>query len=275
MLLSKGLRFNTYQQMQQIQASANQSSISLLHAPAGADDCRKVSHLTEKDQIQTHVKSSLGYASQLTRSWLNIPALCTLLPADTSGMAGQMCCSLPAHLQWSSQKAPTLGPPQTPPTWGGNVTLPLERGTAGGRVSGCRGFAFRVLEGNYWNCSRWDASFPTFSNPHGFSRQHKASLLQLEAGAQLSEVIPSSEQPMQFLMSMTMAKVSQPTENSHSQHPAVSLHEALWCCYKGWSSPAQRQPGHTAVSHCHPSVSTWAIQVSKTAAVTAFSKSTV
>lgn len=99
MLLSKGLRFNTYQQMQPIQGSANQSSVSLPHAPAGADDCRKVSLLTEKDQIQTYMKSSLGYASQLTRSWLNIPVLCTLLSTDMPGMAGQMCCSLPAHLQ--------------------------------------------------------------------------------------------------------------------------------------------------------------------------------
>lgn len=112
MLLSKGLRFNTYQQMQLIQASANQSSVSLQHALAGADDCRKVSLLIERDQIQTHMKSSLGYASQLTRSWLNIPILCTLLPADMSGMEGQMCCSQPEHPQWSSQKAPTLGPPQ-------------------------------------------------------------------------------------------------------------------------------------------------------------------
>lgn len=79
MLLSKGLRFNTYQQMQPIRASANQSSVSLPHAPAGADEHGKVPLLVEKGQIQTYMKSSLGYAFQLTSTWLNIPALCMLL----------------------------------------------------------------------------------------------------------------------------------------------------------------------------------------------------
>lgn len=35
--------------------------------------------LVEKSQIQTYMKSSVGYASQLTHMRLNIPALCTLL----------------------------------------------------------------------------------------------------------------------------------------------------------------------------------------------------
>lgn len=79
MLLSKGLCSNTYQQMQPIPASANQNSVSSLHAPAGADERRKVPLLVHVGQTQTAMSSSVGYASQLTRTWLKIPALCTLL----------------------------------------------------------------------------------------------------------------------------------------------------------------------------------------------------
>lgn len=76
MLLSKGLRFNTYQQMQPIQASANQSSVSLPHTLAGADERKRVSPCRE---IHTYMKSYVGYASQFTHMWLNISALCMLL----------------------------------------------------------------------------------------------------------------------------------------------------------------------------------------------------
>lgn len=183
-----------------------------------------------------------------------------------------MCCSQPAHPQSSSQKAPTLGLPQTPPAWGGGMSLCLWRGEL-------QEEGFLHVEDLHFEC--WEEPteitptlpFLLFSNPPGFSRQHKASVLQPEEGAQLSEVTPSSEQPMQFLMSMTMAKVSQPTENSQSHHPAVSLHKPSNAATK--SSPAQGQLGHTTVSHCHPSVSTWAIQVNKTAALTASRKSSV
>lgn len=75
----------------------------------------------------------------------------------------------------------------------------------------------------------------------------KARVLEPEAEAHLSEVTPSSEQPMQFLMSMTMAKVSQPTENSHSQHSAVNLHKPSDAGTR--STPAQGQHGHTTVRH--------------------------
>jgi len=44
-------------------------------------------------------------------------------------------------------------------------------------------------------------------------------MLHPEVGAQLSEVTPSLKQPVQLLMSVTTAEVSQPTENSPRQQP--------------------------------------------------------
>lgn len=88
MLLSKGLCSNTYQQMQPIPASAIQNSVSLLHAPAGADERRKVPLLVHVGQTQTSMSSSVGYASQLTRTRLNIRCLVHApLPAGVAGTA--------------------------------------------------------------------------------------------------------------------------------------------------------------------------------------------
>lgn len=89
MLLSKGLSFNTYQQTQPIRASANQSSVNLPHALAGADERRKVSPL-----CKVKSKSSAGYVSQLTRMWLNISFLCKLLcPQACQGQHDRQTCA--------------------------------------------------------------------------------------------------------------------------------------------------------------------------------------
>lgn len=220
--------------MQPIRASANQSSVSL---PAGADECRKVSpSCREKPNPNIHE----------IICWLRLPTHtyaaehpCPVhapLPMGMLGTAWQTC---PACSQHACSSAPRKLQP-----WdhlkhhprGVAMSLCLWRRTAGGEFPGRRGFAFRVLGETHWNCSRWDASFSTLNNPLGFSKQHKARALQPEAGAQLVEVTPSLKQPVQFLMSMTMAKASQPAENSPHQQPCGEPAQALQCCYNHWSS---------------------------------------
>lgn len=262
MLLSKGLRFNTYQQMQPIRASANQSRVSLLHTPAGADECRKVSPYRERPNPNIHEIICWLHLSTHTYVAEHPCPVHAPLPTGMSGTAWQMC---PPRSQHACSSAPRKLQPwdhlkHHPHRVG--MSFCLWRGTTGGEFPGHRDFASGVLGGTHWNCSRWDASFPTLSNPPRFYKQHKASALQPEVGAQLLEVTPSLKQPVQFLMSVTMAKVSQPAENSPCQQPCGEPARALRCCYKCQSSPAQWQLGHTSMRHCRPSVSTRAIQVS-------------
>lgn len=175
MLLSKGLCSNTYQQMQPIPASAIQNSVSLLHAPAGADERRKVPLLVHVGQTQTSMSSSVGYASQLTRTRLNIRCLVHApLPAGVAGTAWQTC---PASSQHARGSAPRKLEPwdhlgRHPREEG--LSLPLGTGTAGGReFPGCKGFASRLLGGTHWNGSRWDTSFPTSVIDTGFTKSTK------------------------------------------------------------------------------------------------------
>lgn len=98
MLLSKGLRFNTYQQMQEIRASANQRSVSLLRAPAGADERGKVSPCRERPNpniyeiIRWLRLSSHTYAAEHPCS-VHAP-----LPTGVLGTARQMCPAQSQHV---------------------------------------------------------------------------------------------------------------------------------------------------------------------------------
>lgn len=89
MLLSKGLRFNTYQQMQPIRASANQSSVSLLHALAGADECRKVSPSCKAKS--KHIWNHL-LAMPLNYGWTSLPFQAPL-PAGVSAKHDRQTCA--------------------------------------------------------------------------------------------------------------------------------------------------------------------------------------
>jgi len=110
LLLSKGLKFNTYQQMQPIRASANQSSASSAHMPAGVDEHRKASLSCRERPNPNIPESPVGYASQLTHMWWNIPAPCTLLSPQPCQGRCDRCALLAASM-------PSSGAPRNLRPW--------------------------------------------------------------------------------------------------------------------------------------------------------------
>lgn len=267
MLLSKGLRFNTYQQMQAIRASANQRSVSLLRASAGADEHRKVSpSCRERPNPNIYEIICWLHLSTHTYAAEHPCSVHAPLPTGVLGTAWQMCPAHSQHICLVLLKSFNLGT--------------ISNTTHTGWECHCASGTQNHRRGVFWTqrlCFSRDGrnslkllQMGRFLFYFKSSTQIFQTALQPETGAQLSKVPLSLKQPMQLLMSITTAEVSQSTMRSSHLQPCREPVWTFWSCYNCQSSPAQHQLGdtsvrhcHPSVRHCHPSVSTRAVQVSR------------